>query len=108
MPATTAILQPVLPADVIAFAAEQGVGEYLPAVLEMTRQVFSRAASISVLLEDDPEIADWRKIVFEIDIAGWEDVDQLVAAQQQWTASLFQHCPATHVHFFVFVLWESA
>ncbi|HBI42077.1 MAG TPA: hypothetical protein DDY78_04350 [Planctomycetales bacterium] len=96
-----------LPADVVAFAAENGVADYLPRIAEMTQQVFSHAASISVLLQDDPDIADNRTIVFEMDVAGFE-VEQLVAAQHRWTAALFQHCPATHVHFFVPGLWASA
>ena len=60
MPPTTTAPPPVLPADVIAFAADHGVSDYLAPVAEMTRQVFSGAASISVVVEDDYEVPDER------------------------------------------------
>ena len=98
MPPTSTLSQSVLPADVIAFAEEKGVSDYLPAVLEMTRQVFANRPVVP-LLEDDPEIPDWRAIVMQVDVAGM-NVERIVAAQQQWSAAIFQHCPATHVHLF--------
>ena len=106
MPPATTVSQPVLPADVIAFAAEKGVSDYLPAVLEMTRQVFPNCPVVP-LVEDDPEIPDWRAIVMQVDVTGM-NVEQLVAAQQRWSAALFQHCPATHVHLFAYVPWATS
>ncbi len=106
MPPTTTAPPPVLPADVVAFAAEKGVSDYLPAVLEMTRLVFANCPVVP-LLEDDPEIPAWRAIVMEVDVTGLS-VEQLVAAQQRWSAAVFQHCPATHVHLFAFVPWATS
>jgi hypothetical protein len=97
--------QPVLPADVTAFAAERGVADYLLPVWAMTQRVFP--APVVVQVEEDAEIADWRYILFDVDVTGWNE-QQLFAAQRQWTASIFQHCPATHVHLFRIGLWASA
>jgi hypothetical protein len=88
----------VFAADVTAFAAENGVADYLPAVLEMTRRVFPDAP-ITTRVEEDAEIAEIWFILLEVDVAGL-DVDQLVAAQQEWSAGLFAHCPPTHAHLF--------
>jgi hypothetical protein len=85
-------------AEVLAFAAEQGVTAELAAVWEMTRRIFPNAP-LTVLVEEDPEIANDCHIVFEVDAAGMQ-VPELVAAQQRWSAELFQHCPATHAPVF--------
>lgn len=95
MTQTTTAPLPVIPPEVAAFAAEQGVTEYLPALLALVRRIFPQSR-IGVLLEDDPEIAnDWH-IVFEVDVNGMEE-HQLFTAQTQWSSEIFQHCPATHV-----------
>ncbi len=106
MPPATTVSQPVLPADVPAFAAEQGVADYVVPVLEITRRAFPNCA-IRPSVEEDAEIPDWRTIVMQVDLTGW-DVDRIWTAQQKWTAALFQHCPAIHVHFFVLGMWASA
>lgn len=98
MPPATTAPEVGLAADVIAFAAEQGVSDYLIPVVEMTRRAFP-TATIKTLVEEDAEIADMRYIVMEVDAVGL-DVDQLVEAQHQWSAGLFAHCPSTHAHLF--------
>jgi hypothetical protein len=82
-----------VPPDVQAFASEQGVAPYLSAVLEMTRQRFPDARRFAVLVEEDPEIADDRHIVIEIDLAGIT-AEQYVERDEQWGHELFQICPA--------------
>jgi hypothetical protein len=77
------------------FAAEQGVTAYLPAVMEMTRRLFP-TAPFTVFVEDDPELANDRHIVLEVDTSGF-DLPELVATRQQWVQEIFQHCPSTHV-----------
>jgi hypothetical protein len=106
MTQTTTSPQPVLPADVTAFAAERGVADCLLPVWAMAQRVFP-AAPITIQLEEDAEITDWWYILLDVDVTGWNE-QQILAAQQQWTASLFQHCPATHVHLFQIGLWASA
>jgi hypothetical protein len=87
-----------LPPEVLAFAAEAGVTDYLPAVLEMTRRIFPDVPP-TVLVEDDPEIANDRHIVFQVDVTALNDA-QLDSASQQWMRELFDHCPSTHVPVF--------
>jgi hypothetical protein len=105
MPTTTPALQSAFPTGVFAFATEHGVANYLPAVWEMTKRVFSNRPFTSIL-EDDPELPDWRAIVIDVDVTALK-ADQILAAQQQWTASLCRSCPATHIHFFRLNLWAS-
>ncbi len=81
-----------MPLDVIAFAAEQGAQAELPAVVEVTRRIFS-AAAVSIELDDDPEIADDRHIV----IVTKGIRLPVVAAQEaiyEWQRELFTLCPA--------------
>ena len=86
----------VVPQEVQAFAAQQGVASYLPAVLEMTLQTFPDARRLAVLVEEDPEIAGDRHIVIEIDLAGITP-EQYVDRDRQWGHELFQVCPAPFV-----------
>src|SRR5436309_2481565 len=83
---------PAVPPEVRTFAAEQGVAAYLPALADLVRRVFPTARRYAVLVEDDPEIANDRHIVFEVDVP--LDVPQAQAARRQWSKGLFQCCPA--------------
>jgi len=87
-----------VPPEVFAFAAQQGVGAYLPGVLGLARKVFPNAP-LAVCLEGDPEIGnDWH-IVVEADVTGLS-VAQMVAGQNQWSTELFDYCPALKSHLF--------
>lgn len=97
MTPATQIPAPVLSPDVLAFAAEQGVSEYLPKVVEMTQRVFNVPAT--VVLEDDPEIAnDWHLVV--IVKAPHLDVPQALETRWKWHERLFESCPAPLAHIF--------
>jgi hypothetical protein len=96
--ATEASVLPTVPADVVAFAKEQGAVAYLPALLQMTRRIFPHAP-MTVRLEGDPEIANDSHITVEVEVRGIE-VSQMVACQNEWSTELFQHCPATRAHLF--------
>lgn len=87
-----------LPPEVLTFAAEQGVTDYLPAVLEMTRRIFPDVP-LTVLVEDDPEIANDRHIVFEVDVTALNEA-QLRERRQRWIREIFDHCPSTHAPVF--------
>jgi hypothetical protein len=76
-----------------AFAAEQGVAAYLPAVLEMTQRHFPNARRMAVIVEDDPEIANDRHIVIEVDVAGLTP-EQYVEIDWEWGRKLFDIVPA--------------
>jgi hypothetical protein len=81
-----------VPPEVAAFAAEQGVGGCLPAVLEMTRRTFPGSAP-GVFVEDDPEIGNDRHIVVAVGRQHM-GVEQALEARYQWHRGLFACCPA--------------
>ena len=84
--------QPTVPAEVLTFAREQGVEQYLPELIERARQVYASATRFDVFTEDDPEIANDRHIVFELDVP--LDVEQALEADRHWGDGLFRLIPA--------------
>jgi hypothetical protein len=74
--------QPTVPPEVVAFAREQGVEQYLAPLIELTRQVYPTATRFEVFTEDDPEIANDRHIVFELDAP--LTVEQSLEANARW------------------------
>ena len=89
-PTTTPLL--VVPPEVHAFAKEAGVTAYLAPLLELLVQTFLTAKRFAVVVEDDPEIANDRHIVFEVDAP--LDVEQAIEAKDRWHEGLFARCPA--------------
>ena len=87
-----------IPSEVSAFAAEQGVSTQLPAVLEMTQRLFPDA-DMSVVVEDDPEIANDRHIVLVVKAKGMP-VPEALKKRWQWHGGLFACCPAPLVSAF--------
>jgi hypothetical protein len=81
------------PADVLAFAAEQGVADYLDPLLQVLRRLFPTAQRFRVLVEDDPEIRDDRHIVFDVHVPQ-EDVPDFLATTRRWHEEKFRICPA--------------
>jgi hypothetical protein len=67
-PTVSAAPHPTVSPDVLAFAREQGVEQYVPAVIELTRRLYPTATRFDVFLEDDPEIANDRHIILELDV----------------------------------------
>jgi hypothetical protein len=88
--------------EVLAFAKEQGIADYLPPVLAMTRQLFPDR-EVGVFLDNDPDIPDDWHIVFAVDVTEWS-VERIVDAQCRWAQEIFDHCPSTHVHLFRYAL----
>jgi hypothetical protein len=74
--------QPTVPPEVVAFAREQGVEKYLPELIELARQVYPSATRFEVFTDDDPEIAEDRHIVFELDVP--LSVEHALEADQRW------------------------
>ena len=64
-PTLTAPDPAVFPADVLAFAAERGVTEYLVPLYELAKQCFD-GADVTVTFESDYEIPDLHWIVYEV------------------------------------------
>jgi hypothetical protein len=81
------------PAEVVKFAAQQGVERYLEPLREALGRAFPTAERVRVLLEDDPEIRDDWHIVFEVYVAA-ADVPDYLAATRPWYQELFGICPA--------------
>ena len=88
-----ATLEWTIPEDVQSFAEEQGVAAYLPAMLEITDRVFPKPLGRAVVVDDDPEIAGDRHIVFEVDVA--MTVEESLVADRQWHEAALQCCPTT-------------
>src|SRR6266436_5466738 len=95
----TAVLPiPTLAPEVLAFAAEKGVNEYLPGVAAMTRRLFPYQR-IDVLVKDDPELSYNRQIHFEVDDVGMS-AEVMFNGYREWSARIVQYCPTTHTHVF--------
>ena len=82
------------PQDVAAFAKEHHVAEFLPNVYEMTRRMFSSARRLEVVLEEDPEIAGQKCIVFQVTVPRLDSTGFL-DAERRWVDELFRCCPCT-------------
>jgi hypothetical protein len=95
---TTPAALPTVPPEVVRFAAESGVSEYLYPVLELAHSIFP-GRPMTVLLERDPEMADDWHIVFEVDVTNVSE-DDIFAGQRRWSAEIFQRCPSTHACIF--------
>jgi hypothetical protein len=80
------------PADVLAFAAEQGVQVALDPLLEATRRLYPTASRLRVYVADDPELRDDRHIVFDVEVPG-RDVPDFVQAVHNWNDELGRCCP---------------
>jgi DNA-binding FadR family transcriptional regulator len=78
--------------EVIAFAREQGVEQYLPELLELVRQVYPSASRFDILVEDDPEIANDRHIVFAVEVS--IELEQAREADYRWHTGVFRIVPA--------------
>jgi hypothetical protein len=84
--------QPTISPEVLAFARQQGVEQYLTALIELARQVYPSATRFEVFTEDDPEIANDRHIVFLLDVPF--TLDQALEADRRWGEGLFHIVPA--------------
>jgi len=91
-------LEVSIPEEVRAFAKACGVEQYLPEVIAMTQRLYP-SRLLRLVIEEDPEIANDRRICLEVDVTGFS-VDQLVQTQWQWNEEIFKVCPATHVWVF--------
>jgi hypothetical protein len=89
-PTTETLPLPAVPLDVLEFADEQDVTWNLRPVATITQTSFP-SRPITLRLEEDPEAADDRHIVIEVDVTGWT-VDEMLAARNQWTQMLFRVC----------------
>jgi hypothetical protein len=83
------------PADVVAFAAAEGVGHCLAPLLEITRRLFPTTSHMGVFLEEDPEIQDDRHVTFHLQLPGQakaESRDATFAAECAWNREVLHLC----------------
>jgi hypothetical protein len=78
------------PAEVLTFAAEQGVQAYLDPLREALYHVLQ---SLRITVEDDPEIRDDRHIVFEVRVPE-RDIPDFIQAVHAFTDEKYRICPA--------------
>jgi hypothetical protein len=90
-PTLTAPDPAIFPADVLAFAAERGVTEYLTPLYELTRRCFPGAA-VDVVFESDYEITGLHWIVFGVGVRDW-DFGRYRAAKAHWIEELVRSIP---------------
>ncbi len=92
-PTATAAL-PAVPAAVQAFAEEQGVADYLPEVLAMTRRIFP-TAPLTLFVEEDHVLPGYRYIVVGVDAASL-GVQEGVEGQWRWCGEIQPRHDAQH------------
>ncbi len=80
-------------ADVLTYAAEHGVAEYLEPLLEATRRLFPTAVGLRVFLEKDPELRDVTFLIFEARVPR-ADIPDYLEARHRWGAELRRICPS--------------
>ena len=81
----------VFPADVLAFAAERGVTEYLVPLYDLAKRCFP-GADVAVEFESDYEIEGLNWVVFAVTVNHW-DLERIQAAYRMWLAAFSDTCP---------------
>jgi hypothetical protein len=94
VPTTTSTPAFSVAPEVPAYAASQGVAEFLEPVLEMTRRHFPEARRFAAFVEDDPELRDVRFLVLEVDLPYCDPV-QAVERHFQWDRELVEICSSS-------------
>ncbi|MBL8793902.1 MAG: hypothetical protein JNM56_08355 [Planctomycetia bacterium] len=81
-----------VPREVREFAAAQGIGHYLDAVIELTYQAFP-STTLCVSTAQDAE--DERHQYIALDVAvGDLTTEELLAGQRAWSAGIGRVCPS--------------
>src|SRR5437870_2709347 len=96
---TVASPLPVIRPEVQAFAAEHGVNRYLPAAINLARHAFPSSALV-VSLGEDAEDETHQYIALDVAVSGMS-TEELLAAQQTWSAGISQVCPSRFAVYFV-------
>jgi hypothetical protein len=90
-PTMTAPDPAVFPADVVAFAAERGVTDYLVPLYDLARRCFP-GADVAVEFESDYEIAGLSWVVYAVTVSHWE-LERIQSAYRNWLAEFSDACP---------------
>lgn len=84
-------LEWTIPEEVRSCAKAEGVAAYLQPILEVTERIFPMTRRRDVLVTEDPEIADDRHIVIEVDVE--LSNEEALAARRQWHEATSACCP---------------
>lgn len=79
--------------DVLEFARQQEVADYLDPLLTATKQLFPDSTRLAVYLEADPEIEGDRHIALEVEIV-FPGLEAYLDRNRRWIAELCHVCPA--------------
>lgn len=82
----------VLSREVKAFAQEHGLTPYLPAIVDVFLRIFKDAKKMSVEVDDDPEIAGLRHLLFAVQVP-WRTFEHADAARTAWYRGTDAVCP---------------
>jgi hypothetical protein len=99
-PAVTTKPEWTWPAEVLQLAREKQQDQYLDALLEAVRQVFSTANWIKVRVEQDPEDAAWQTVVFHIGVTGLSP-RECAEHRSRWSREWARICPYPRYPMFV-------
>src|SRR5438876_143151 len=92
MTPTLAVPDPaVFPAEVLAFAAERGVTDYLVPLYDWAKVTFN-GAEVTVRLELDGEIAGLGWIVYGVTARDWQR-ERLRATKERWRKTVVATLP---------------
>jgi hypothetical protein len=97
-PAKTSTL-PEVPAEVLSFAAEKRVSEWVHPMLEMTARAFPDR-SIKLYVQYDCEDPDWQVIVLETNLGDYT-TEQYLAADNALGAEIVRSMPPHARQYFV-------
>jgi hypothetical protein len=98
IPTLTAADATIFPEDVLRFAADRGVTEYLVPLYELARRCFD-GVDVAVKVEHDYEAPGLSWVVFEVPVAAW-DMGRYQAAHDRWLAGFGGLCPSDlSIHF---------
>lgn len=87
------------PRSVLEFAARNGLTDLLDSLRQALDQLFPRAHTVELRVDEDPEIEGERCVVFDVQVSRL-DVADFAAAKRRWHDELFRLCPAPLVCFF--------
>lgn len=79
----------VVPVGVLETAARLGVLQHLPAVIQITREVYGRFSEVSVSV--DPEIPDDTHIVFRVPVNC--SIDEALDMDEEWGRRVLEIIP---------------
>ena len=91
MTAATAVADlPAVPLTVLDFTEARNATRLLRPVTEAARAAFPDVP-LRLYLEANPELADEKRVIVEVDVTGWS-AEAMNDAYDQWVREVFQTC----------------